>query len=184
MNSGRLVEISLLSSLSLSSHLCLSLALSSHVGLTLSLHVDLSFFIWLSLHMVWCGVVWCVWCVCGVCVCGVCVVCHAHMLKHMCAWCRYTRRRFERTHGGVLNLHTVPLLPSPAPHPIHPSANTHTQTQHKHTQQHTTTHHSTTQHAQAISCSNVRGVFPFHEHFWFYLVQVSTTSVVVSHLFS
>ena len=23
---------------------------------------------------------------------------HAHMLKHMCAWCRYTRGRFERTH--------------------------------------------------------------------------------------
>ena len=26
---------------------------------------------------------------------------HAHMLKHLCAWCRYTRRRFERTHGDV-----------------------------------------------------------------------------------
>ena len=27
---------------------------------------------------------------------------HAHMLKHVCAWCRYTRARFERTHrsGG------------------------------------------------------------------------------------
>ena len=29
--------------------------------------------------------------------------------------------------------------------------------------------------AQAISCSNVRGVFPVHERFWFCLVQVSTT---------
>ena len=29
--------------------------------------------------------------------------------------------------------------------------------------------------AQAISCSNVGGVFPFHERFWFCLVQVSTT---------
>ena len=56
--------------------------------------------------------------VCGVCVrCGCVVwhaeqppcvrpnrsrVCwnHAHMLKHMCAWCRYTRKRFERTHRG------------------------------------------------------------------------------------
>ena len=28
------------------------------------------------------------------------------MLKHMCACCRYTRKRFERTHGSVLNLHT------------------------------------------------------------------------------
>ena len=26
---------------------------------------------------------------------------HAHMLKHMCAWCRQTRGRFECTHGGV-----------------------------------------------------------------------------------
>ena len=28
---------------------------------------------------------------------------HAHMLKHMCAWCRYTRGRFECTHGDVLD---------------------------------------------------------------------------------
>ena len=28
---------------------------------------------------------------------------------------------------------------------------------------------------QAISCSNVRGVFPVHERFWFCLVQVSAT---------
>ena len=28
------------------------------------------------------------------------------MLKHMCAWCWYTRGRFERTHGDALNLHT------------------------------------------------------------------------------
>ena len=26
---------------------------------------------------------------------------HAYMLKHMCAWCRYTRRRVERTHEGT-----------------------------------------------------------------------------------
>ena len=33
---------------------------------------------------------------------------HAHMLKHVCAWCRYTRGRgrFERTHGDVLSGHT------------------------------------------------------------------------------
>ena len=29
--------------------------------------------------------------------------------------------------------------------------------------------------AQAISCSNVHGVFPVHERFWFSFVQVSTT---------
>ena len=30
--------------------------------------------------------------------------------------------------------------------------------------------------AQAISCSNVRGVVPVHEMFWFCLVQVSSTA--------
>ena len=56
---------------------------------------------------------------CGVCRCGrgvvVVVVCvwfvpcmpaHAHMCFNVCAWCRYTRGRFERTHGDVLNPHT------------------------------------------------------------------------------
>ena len=31
---------------------------------------------------------------------------HAHMCFNMCAWCRYTRGRIERTHGGVLSGHT------------------------------------------------------------------------------
>ena len=31
---------------------------------------------------------------------------HAHMLKHMCAWCRYTRGRFERTHTETLWMDT------------------------------------------------------------------------------
>ena len=75
-----------------------------------------------------CGVceVCCVVCRCGVCgvwhaenpVCRLktppCVhskrprVCrqHAHMLFNMCACCWYTRGRFERTHGNVLNAHT------------------------------------------------------------------------------
>ena len=30
----------------------------------------------------------------------------AHVLIDMCAWCRYTRGRFERTHGDVSNPHT------------------------------------------------------------------------------
>ena len=37
------------------------------------------------------------------CVCGH----HAHMCFNMCAWCRYTRGRFESTHGGVWNIHTA-----------------------------------------------------------------------------
>ena len=28
---------------------------------------------------------------------------HAHTLKHVCAWCRYKRGRFERTHGEVFH---------------------------------------------------------------------------------
>ena len=31
---------------------------------------------------------------------------HAHMCFNMCAWCRFTRGRFARTHGDVLNVHT------------------------------------------------------------------------------
>ena len=31
---------------------------------------------------------------------------HAHMCFNMCAWCRYTRGRFERTHWHVLSGHT------------------------------------------------------------------------------
>ena len=30
----------------------------------------------------------------------------AHMFQHVCAWCRYKRGRFERTHGDVLSGHT------------------------------------------------------------------------------
>ena len=29
-------------------------------------------------------------------------------LSHMCEWCRYTRGRFERTHGDVLDGHATP----------------------------------------------------------------------------
>ena len=31
---------------------------------------------------------------------------HAHICYHMCAWCLYTRGRFESTHGGFLDGHT------------------------------------------------------------------------------
>ena len=31
---------------------------------------------------------------------------HAHMCFNMCAWCRHTRGRIERTHGDVLSGHT------------------------------------------------------------------------------
>ena len=34
-------------------------------------------------------------------------VSNVHMCLNMWACCRYTRRRVERSHGGVLNLHTV-----------------------------------------------------------------------------
>ena len=35
---------------------------------------------------------------------------HAHMCFNMRAWCQYTRGRLERTHGGVLNVHTEAFL--------------------------------------------------------------------------
>ena len=35
---------------------------------------------------------------------------HAHMFQHVRAWCRYTRGRFERTHGDVLNVHAEAFL--------------------------------------------------------------------------
>ena len=98
--------------------------------MSVSVSVSLCF----CLRVVWC--VWCcgVWCVVLCCVvlcvvwCGVvwCVArlgtqrkppCvdskrprvyrhHAHMCYHMRAWCRYTRGRFESTHGGFLDGHT------------------------------------------------------------------------------
>ena len=33
---------------------------------------------------------------------------HVHMLKHMCAWCRYTRGRFEWTLGVFQRVHHTP----------------------------------------------------------------------------
>ena len=59
---------------------------------------------------------------------------HAHMLKHMCAWCRHTRGRFECTHGGVFeSTHGFFSRFSAC-------RNTHKHT-HKHTQRPTTTPH-------------------------------------------
>ena len=109
----------------------LSLSLSSFpVSLSLSLSLSyLRVVVWSCCCVVLCLVLWCV---CGVVYSVVCVVWHAenpvcpfktcpcvrskrprvyrhhaHMLKHMCAWCRYTRGRFERTHGHVLSGHTA-----------------------------------------------------------------------------
>ena len=68
-------------------------------------------------------------CVCG-CGCGVCGVSwqHAHMLKHMCSCCQYTRGRFERTHGDVLSGHTGFFSVSHTTH--HTPHRTHTTPQH------------------------------------------------------
>ena len=64
---------------------------------------------------------------------------HAHMLKHMCAWRRYTRGRFEPTHEDVLNVHTEPFLnPDTGFFHVFQRAATH-----KHTQTHTNTHKHT-----------------------------------------
>ena len=149
MYSGRLVEISLLSSLYLFSSLSLKLSLLIFVSLSLSSCRSL-FFSSGSLFT-WCGVcVVCVVCVMCVVWCGTlkkkpCVdskrptcarskrprACwhHAHMLKHTCAWCRYTRRRFESRHGGRFERthRPFPLL----------SHHTQSQTHHTHTNHNT-----------------------------------------------
>ena len=63
--------------------------------------------------VVWCVVVFGVWC--GTQKKPPCVDSkrprvyrhHARMCQNMRAWCRYTRGRFERTHGGFLDGHTA-----------------------------------------------------------------------------
>ena len=60
-----------------------------------------------------------------------CVPDHAHMLKHVCAWCWYTRGRIERTHGDVWSGHTG-------------FSACHTPHTPQHKTQHTTTHHNNT----------------------------------------
>ena len=94
--SSSLLSLCLLSLLSLSLSIFLCLLSQSSCGVVVLL--------------LWCGVV-CHFVLCFGVRCGVwCVVCvrpkrprvyrhHAHMLKHMSAWCPYTRRRVERTHG-------------------------------------------------------------------------------------
>ena len=63
---------------------------------------------------------------------------HAHMLKHVCAWCRHTRGRFECTHGGVFeSTHGLFFHVFSACRNTHKHA--HTQTQHHNTQHHTET---------------------------------------------
>ena len=81
---------------------------------------------------------------------------HAHTCFNMCAWCRYKRGRFGRTHGDVLSGHAGFFSVS-----HHTTHHTHTTTQDTtqhdtpqhstatrphNTPQHTTTHHNTPQH--------------------------------------
>ena len=64
---------------------------------------------------------------------------HARMRFNMCAWCRYTRGRFECTHGSVLNGHTgVFSVPQPQPQPQRHTPQT------PHALPHTTSHNNTT----------------------------------------
>ena len=61
----------------------------------------------------------------------------AHMFQHVCAWCRYTRGHFERTHGDVFSGHTG-----------FSACHTHTPRPQRHTQHNTTTrpqHHTETE---------------------------------------
>ena len=64
----------------------------------------------------------------------------AHVFQHVCAWCRYTRGLFERTHGDVLSGHTE--FRSVSHTNTHTHINTHINTHNTNT----TPHHTTTQH--------------------------------------
>ena len=101
------------------------LVLSLFLCLSLSLFVSVCLCLCVSLSLSPCGVVCCVvLCVVLCCVCVVWCVArlgtqktppcvdskrprvyrhHAHMCYHMRAWCRYTRGRFESTHGDVFH---------------------------------------------------------------------------------
>ena len=71
---------------------------------------------WWCVRAIWCAV----WCVCCLCVTRLgtrktpvcrfktppCVPAKRAHVFNMRAFCQYTRRRFEPTHGEVLNLHT------------------------------------------------------------------------------
>ena len=73
-----------------------------------------------------------------------------HVL-YMWACCRYTRERFERTHGDVLNAHTgfSACHTTTTPHHTQPHTPQHAPTPHTTTHQHahTNTHTTRTQHA-------------------------------------
>ena len=83
---------------------------------------------------------------------------HAHMFKHMYAWCWQTRGRFECTHGGVFGIHTR-VFSTFFNVPQHTQTNKHTHTKHpprppttprpqRHTTQHNTQHHTETERRQ------------------------------------
>ena len=77
---------------------------------------------------------------------------HAHMLQHMCAWCRHTRVRFERTHGDVFEPTHVFFFFTfffSACRNTHTHEHTHTHTKHttttKQHHDHNTQHHTETE---------------------------------------
>ena len=77
---------------------------------------------------------------------------HAHMLKHMYAWCRHTRGRFECTHGGVFEsthmgfFHVFSACRNTHKHtPNTPRPPNNTTTTTTHTTQHNTQHHTETE---------------------------------------
>ena len=76
------------------------------------------------------------------------------------AFCRYTRRRFECTHGGVLNLSMGGF---PLAKWRHTQRNTHyTQAQHQHKTRRDKTRHDTTRHDTHTMHTHHRHVHPHH----------------------
>ena len=146
-------ESSLFSCLVFFSFVSPSLSVSVFFSLS-SFSVSVS--VWCCGRDVVCGL-WCVWC--GVCPLNTSPCVHStrhrenvqnvpvyagttHMLKSMWAWCRYTRRRFESTHGGFQR------------------ATPHGTTAPRH---HGTTHHTHHTHVECVS-SVKQVIFKFLEH--------------------
>ena len=81
---------------------------------------------------------------------------HAHMLKSMCAWCRYTRRRFECTRGCFSAW-------------THHNTQQHHNTNQQHTtsqqhKPHTTTHHNNTPHHINTNQTQTKHTTTHHHH--------------------
>ena len=106
---------------------------------------------------------------------------HAHMLKHMCAWCPYTRKRFERTHGDVLDGHTGLFSVSQTPHNKPTQRDTETDRERARKKSEKEEREETTRGGRKDRTLTFHGVcfskpLTFHSGFMFFLLLVAVSS--------